>query len=292
MKESYKKWSLIWLVAALTFTSIAYRLIHGYGHSHNGLMFVGLPAILALLLILSGPCRTTCGQVFKGVTLFLLLVGILAWEGLICILMAAPIFYLIAFVIFGICSLIRDRTRLRSIAIVPIAVLAIEGTNSTLSFERNNRVEITRSYTTGELDVIAVVTQAPDFGQDLPAFFKAGFPVPLEASAAGDFERGNYVRHQVLFSGPESYENELIVHAKRVDENVIEFDFAKDSTKIGSWMTWQKATLKWEATEVGVDVSFIIDFERNLDPYWYFTPIQKYAVRHAGAYLLDAWFDG
>ena len=137
-----------------------------------------------------------------------------------------------------------------------------------------------------------MVTQAPDFGQDLPTFFKAGFPVPLEASAAGNFESENYVRHQVLFSGPESYENELIVHAKRVDENVIEFDFAKDSTKIGSWMTWQKATLKWEATEAGVDVSFIIDFERNLDPYWYFTPIQKYAVRHAGAYLLDAWFDG
>ncbi len=290
MKPNSKQWSLIGLVVALLITSITYRIISGYGHSHSGLMFVGLPAILSVLLILSNSnSASTSGQVFKGVTLFLLMMGILAWEGLICILMAAPIFYLLAFTVQWIVSLIKNISRMYSFAGVLIVFLALEGTHQSLELDRKNRVEIVRVFEMGESELLDQLSNAPDFSLSVPAFFRMGFPTPLACQAEGSFQEDDAVRYRVRFTGPKDFENELHVHATRVAHNEIEFDFVEDSTKIGSWMTWEKAFLEWVVEEETVIVTWSVVFQRNLDPYWYFSPIQNYAVGLASNYLLNTW---
>jgi len=293
MKLNNKQWSLIGLVIALLLASITYRVISGFGASHTGLMFVGLPTILSILLILSGSNGTSpSGQVFKGVTLFLLMVGILAWEGLICIVMAAPLFYLVAFTIQWLISLIKNRSRMYSFATVFIAFMAFEGVHQSFEFERENNVSIAQVLTVNELELLEQISQAPNFDLDLPAFFKMGFPAPVECSATGFLdEKASSAQYKVRFTGPKNYGNELHIRATRIARDEIEFDFVEDSTKVGSWITWKKASLKWAVEGEQVTVIWNVVFQRNLDPYWYFSPVQNYAVKLANHYLLNAWIN-
>jgi len=292
MKTNQKQRILIGLVIALTATSLLYRIIDHFDHSQTGLMFIGIPAVLSIFLIFSSQSKSPYAQVFKGVTLFLLMVGILAWEGLICILMAAPIFYLVAFFVLWLCRFGRDRSKLNCFAALPVLLFAVEGLNFNFSFERDNQVKLIREVEFGEAAFAAKVSQVPNFTADLPIFFKLGFPTPLAASADGSFlGKTNRVDYLVTFSGPETYENNLLVQGKRVGENEFKFNFIEDSTKIGSWMTWQTANLAWFEEGGKNYLKFEIRFRRELDPFWYFKPIQMYAVKHAGNYLLDTWID-
>jgi len=290
MKLTNKQWSLIGLVIVLTITSVVYRVIVAYDYPRSALMFVGLPAILSVLLILSNSSgASSTGRIFKGVTLFLLMVGILAWEGLICILMAAPIFYLFAFIVSGLASLVKNISRMYSFAALFIGMMAFEGTHQVVEFDRENRVEVIHVLEISELELLEQLSSAPDFSLALPSFFKMGFPAPVSCEAEGSFQNADEVRYQVYFTGPDDYGNELHVHARRVADNEIEFSFVEDSTKIGSWMTWKEASLRWDVEGDSVILMWNVEFRRRLDPYWYFSPIQNYAVKLASRYLLNAW---
>ena len=290
MKPNTKQWSLIGLVLALLLASITYRIITGFGYSRSGLMFIGLPTILSMLLILSDSSSASpSGRVFKGVTLFLLMMGILAWEGLICIIMAAPLFYLLAFTVQWIISLIKNCSRMYSFTALFIVFMALEGVHQSVEFERENKVQIIRVLDLSESELIEQFSHAPDFSRNVPKFFKMGFPVPINCTAEGAFYEEGSVRYQAHFTGPDDFENELHIHATRIAENEIEFNFVEDSTKIGSWLTWKKASLKWAVEGEKLTIVWDIEFQRNLDPYWYFSPIQNYAVRLANNYLLSTW---
>jgi len=292
MQSNTKQWSLISLVLALALVSVLYRVIGSYGYGHSSLMFVGIPTILALLLILSKPSRSTASQVFRGVTLFLLMVGILAWEGLICILMAAPIFYLSAFIVLWVLKRVRNRSVLRCVAVAPLLILALEGTNQYVSFNRDMSVEVIRTHNMSGEEFLEKISQAPVFESALPLFFRIGFPVPTHASAVGDYTRDKVVNYVVHFTGPEKLKNRLTVRGRRIAPNKIVFEFIDDSTKVGHWMTWQHASLTWVPQGEQISVTYKVDFQRNLDPYWYFAPIQFYAVNQAADYLLNTWSDG
>ena len=82
------------------------------GHKEQtALMFIGLPTALALLLAALPAAKSATGMIMKGITLFLLLLGILFIEGFICILMAAPFFYSIGALIGIFVDKARAETR-------------------------------------------------------------------------------------------------------------------------------------------------------------------------------------
>ena len=83
--------TLIAAIVALTFASIAYRLLIGANLQHTSLVFIGIPALLALSLVGLQP-RTSAGTVHKTIALALCMSGIVFGEGFICIVMASPLF--------------------------------------------------------------------------------------------------------------------------------------------------------------------------------------------------------
>ncbi|PWQ97782.1 hypothetical protein [Leucothrix arctica] len=68
--------------------------------SFNGLqgtaiLYIGLPLILCFCFLNTAPSKTSTGAILKGLTIFLLLTAPFLQEGFICIIMAAPLFYII-----------------------------------------------------------------------------------------------------------------------------------------------------------------------------------------------------
>ena len=93
------QWALAGIIVALTASGIAYRLLVLHRLEQTSALFIGLPALLALVLALTPRAKSVTGIVMKGTTIALLLSAPILGEGFVCILMAAPIFYLIAFIV-------------------------------------------------------------------------------------------------------------------------------------------------------------------------------------------------
>src|SRR5688572_16373546 len=129
------------VLIALVATSMAFRLLMGIGLQHTSLVFVGLPALLAWTVAWGEPPKTAMGSVMRTTTLALLVSWIFLGEAFICVLMAAPIFYLVGWLV----AVIKERldggrpTRVAAILLVP---LALEGTHPALSTSREREVVV------------------------------------------------------------------------------------------------------------------------------------------------------
>jgi hypothetical protein len=83
----------VWLCLAAGLASVLYRVLVLGQKEQSALMFIGLPTALAMLITFLPRSSSATGMIMKGISLFLLLLGILFIEGFVCILMAAPFFY-------------------------------------------------------------------------------------------------------------------------------------------------------------------------------------------------------
>ena len=69
------------------------------GLEHTSLVFIGIPAIIAVTIILMPRPKSVAGVILMTITLSLAMSAIVFGEGFVCILFAAPLFYLIGIVI-------------------------------------------------------------------------------------------------------------------------------------------------------------------------------------------------
>jgi hypothetical protein len=62
-----------------------------------------------------------------------------------------------------------------------------------------------------------------------------------------------------------------------------------DTTKLTQWLRWQSSEVEWHAVDAQrTSVTWRVNFERELDPAWYFVPWERVAVREAAGYLIEA----
>src|SRR5690242_17285527 len=140
-----RKW--IWLIAILgaVTASLYYRLMVNYRLEQTSALFIGVPALIAAICVLTPSPHSATGTAVKSVTLFLCIAGIFLGEGFICILMASPLFFIGA-IANGVA---RDRAR-KNGPMVPCMVLilfmgmSLEGVNHGLSFGREETVSVQR----------------------------------------------------------------------------------------------------------------------------------------------------
>jgi hypothetical protein len=93
-----------WMIAAFLFTALAlgalfYKVVMGVGLGHTSLMFIGIPAVLAIILVLAPTPKSATGSILRGMTLALLIVAPLVGEGYLCILFASPLFLVVGLVV-------------------------------------------------------------------------------------------------------------------------------------------------------------------------------------------------
>ncbi|NRA38466.1 MAG: hypothetical protein HRU15_10025 [Planctomycetes bacterium] len=68
----------------------------------------------------------------------------------------------------------------------------------------------------------------------------------------------------------------------------VRFDIIHDSSHIAHWLDWQYADVRYQQTNLGLQVSWTMSYTRKCDPDWYFGPLQRYFVGLMCEYLITA----
>ena len=278
---------LLALIAILFVGSLSYRLLVAKHLEQTSLLFIGLPALLAALVTLAGPAQSSLGLVMRSVTLFLLLSGILLGEGFICIVMAAPLFYLVGGIIWAIFRWVERKNSKSTYALaLPLLLMSLEGTHEMLSFPRENTVTQARIVKASSAEVASRMAATPQFTDPLPTYLRLGFPRP--ASTTGEGLTLGSIR-RIHFAGGEGKPGDATFAVVASGQDFVEFRSAGDTSHIAHWLSWHGADVRWRAIDsTHTRIEWTIRYRRLLDPSWYFHPWERYAVGLLGTYYLDS----
>lgn len=285
------RWPLIAVIVVFAAGSVVYRLLHSQHLQQTSALFIGLPALLAILIALTGPGKSATGVILKGMTVLLLLSGIVLAEGFICILMAAPLFYLVGAIIGLSIDAMRKREERRRIKLFPLIFLpflplSLEGVRPSLSFSRDEEIVVERVIPVTVEAVERSLSSTPDFAKPLPPFLRLRFPKP-EATWGEGLEPGAY--RAVRFTKDDEAPGVLVVRVTGRSAGFVRFETESDTTMIAQWLGWKGADVRWQSVSGGATrVRWTLRYTRRLDPAWYFGPWERYAVRLAAGYMIDA----
>lgn len=283
----------VWLCLAAGIVSVLYRILVLGQAEQSALMFIGLPTAMAMLIAWLPKSKSATGMIFKGITLFLILLGILFIEGFICILMAAPLFYAVGFIV----GIFADKARAQRefnkrfrVVVLPVLVLmSLEGVTGLLSFPRDESITVTRDVSLSPVLTRERLAKGPAFVlADLPGFLKLGFPAPYQIQGEGLAKGDSWKIH---FAGGEGKPGTLLARVAESDALHLRMTKVSDSSHIAHWLDWQEAEWTISPTRNGSRVSLTMRYRRLLDPAWYFKPIEQYGVKKAGEYFLSQTFD-
>ena len=274
-------------ISILAVASLAYRLTQGSEFSSSSILFVGIPTLISLLVVKFGSTpKTTMGMIFRAITLFLLISSIFLGEGIACILLAAPIFYFVGFVIAVIADYTakKGKGKTLSFLLAPLIIILAQP----LDINKPTFASVSNSVTFDHDISIDQLTYNPDLNADLPSFFKMGFPTPqsIEGSGVNIGDQRN-----IEFLSSTKGVGTLTLEVSKVSEQVIHFDIVHDNTHIGRWLNWEHIQVEIQKEDNQSTVTWTSDFSCTLGPQWYFVPIERYAVGLMNKHLIESYFD-
>jgi hypothetical protein len=287
-KISSAQWTLAAIIAAFVAGGYAYHWLIFHGIGHSAALFTGIPAIMAILLALAPKAKTVTGGILKGMTLALLTIAPLLGEGYLCILMASPLFFIVGIIVGAIVDVVRARraATLSCIAIV-LLPLSLEGVSTKLSFRRSQTVEVSRIVNASADAVEDRLARGTDLSKPLPAPLRIGFPRPLRATGEG-LESG--ALRTIHFAGAEGDPpGDLVMRVTVHQAGIVRFETVSDNSKLTQWIAWKRSDVEWKQVDATHTlITWRVQFDRQLDPAWYFAPLERAAMREAAAYLIDA----
>lgn len=286
---SRAQWTLVaFLIAAFSLAALFYRFIVNRSLGHTSAMFIGIPAILAIAIALAPRAKSVTGSILRGITLALLVIAPFLGEGYLCILFAAPLFYLVGIIVGLIVDHVRaGRSATLSCAAVLLLPFSLEGIVPQLTHNRAQTVEATQILAFPSSAVEAALARGPNIAAPLPHLLRIGFPRPLEAHGQGLALNDTRTIH---FAGAEGDPpGDLVLRVTHSTPGHIRFTTVSDTSKLTQWLRWQTSDVTYtpiDATHTAV--TWRIVFDRQLDPFWYFAPWEQLAVHQAANYLITA----
>lgn len=279
--------TLLGVVAALFAAMLAVKVLQAGHLEQTALFYVGIPALIALTVVATSRPRSTLGTIMATITVGLALAGPLLDEGVVCLIIAAPLFYLCGAVVGVLADKSRRDRGLQALLILPLA-LGAEGTAASLP--RGGEVTVTRTARAGA-DLEQALAAAPAFGPVRSRLLRLKFPRPVLAEGAG-LEPGA-TRHIVFTPRkslgigarptPRSMDLTVVRHAP----GLVVFAISRDTT-LARWLRFTEAEFRWRGTRLSVTLRY----RRTFDPAWYFGPVQRYGMREAAAYLAETFTGG
>src|SRR5664279_5975140 len=167
------QWWVIALVVSASAGALIYRLLLHQHLGQSAAMFLGIPAVLAIVLALAPKARTVTGGILKGITFALLIIAPLLGEGYLCILVASPLFYLIGIVVGLAVDHFRSK-RLMTLSCVALLLLpmCLEGVIPQLTWNRLQTVRVS-SVVVGSMDAVErALTMSPRVQTTLPPYLR------------------------------------------------------------------------------------------------------------------------
>jgi hypothetical protein len=285
------------LIAAVAIASAAYRVIL-YGQlDQTAALFIGLPALIAIVVVFAVSPRSATGVACKAVTVGLLVSMLGLWEGMLCVAMSAPLFYLVAVIVARLIEMARDRRSsgawISCVAVLGVLPLSLEGVTHRTSLERREMVRETRVVTASSAAVAQAIFEAPRFDRTLPVYLRAGFPRPIATAIESRSTRRRWIvalrGGEMKINGMEPRTGDLVLELVETKPGFVRWRAVSDDSHMTHFLHWEESTVEWEP--VGADatrVTWTLRYRRGLDPSWYFGPWERYAARLAAGYLIDA----
>ncbi|MGW0808013.1 hypothetical protein [Nonomuraea sp. NPDC002799] len=271
------------VLAALFAAMLLYQVLHAGHLEQTALFYVGIPAVIAVTVALTARPRSTVGMVMASVTVALALAGPLLQEGVVCLVMAAPLFYLVGAMVAVLIDEVRRRRgngRL-SLLVVPLILAAtLEGTVA--SMPRAGEVSVT--VPAAGVAVERALAAEPRFGPVESPFLRLGFPRPLRSTgtglAVGDTRTITFTPRRSLGIGAPLEARSMTLRVSERAPGHVVFAVVEDTT-VARWMDLRQASFDWRADRLTVTIAY----RRTFDPGWYFGPLQRYAIAEAAGYL-------
>jgi len=112
-------------------------------------------------------------------------------------------------------------------------------------------------------------------------------PRPLAAYGSG-LEVG--ATRTLHFSGAEGDpEGDLVSRVTERAPGFVRMETVSDGSKLTQWIRWRSTDVAWRAIDAShTEVTWRIHFDRQLDPAWYFTSWERFAVGEAAGYMIEA----
>jgi hypothetical protein len=118
------------IIAAIVIGTVAYRLIFIHRLEQTAALFIGLPALMAVIVVWATSPRSATGVACKAVTIGLLISMIFLGEGMVCVAMSAPLFYGVAVLIGRSVDELRRRDRSTTLSVIVLLAfvpMSLEG---------------------------------------------------------------------------------------------------------------------------------------------------------------------
>ena len=217
------------------------------------------------------------------------------FEGFLCVLMAAPIYLFFASLTFAFGRPHpnydeKTVSNVFRVSIVPVivAIISVEGLTDTTSFPREEIITRTQVLNLTPEQIHANLAQ-PVHMEEGRSKFLSLFPLP-EKVEADKFTQGE--THKAFFTYrrwgfTNIHKGETWVHLKTIEPLRIETEITKDTSYFSHYLTVHGTQIDIVPQADGTTrVSLTIRYRRELDPAWYFGPMQRRAMRESADYLL------
>lgn len=285
------------IIIAVAIASLTYRLIVARGLQQTAALFVGIPALLAIVVVFTMRPRTAQGVACKAVTVGLLVSLVFLGEGMLCVAMSAPLFYAVATGIAAIASSASRRrlkpTTLFSCLLVVTVPMSLEGVTPITTASRDESITETKVVHASSREVERALCEAPRFDRALPLYLRAGFPRTVETRIGRGARATRWIIRfrggEMHLDGMEPRAGDLILELEQMRPQYLRWRAVSDSSHMTHFLTWQQAIVQWEPIDRDTTrVTWTLRYRRDLDPSWYFGPWERYAVRLAAGYLIDS----
>jgi hypothetical protein len=293
--------SLAAIIVSVAIASIAYRVIVGHGLQQTAALFVGLPALLAIVVVFAVSPRSATGVACKAVTVGLLVSLLFLGEGILCIVMSAPLFYAVAVAVGLAADAARRRARagrsghtaVSCLAVLLVAPMSLEGVTGATALNRDEWVTETRIVHASVEAVERAMSGTPRFERAVPAYLRLGFPRPVAVRIDRAGPRPQWVVRfrggEMRLDGVEPRAGDLTLQLEERRPGLARWRALSDDSHMTHFLDWREAIVRWETAGRNVTrVTWTLRYRRGLDPAWYFGPWERYAVRLAAAYLIES----
>jgi uncharacterized membrane protein len=279
------------VVVAVAAAMATYRMLAQGKLEQTAALFLGIPTLLAVIVIFAVRPASLTGTVCKAITVGLLMAGLFLGEGFICLVMAAPLFYAVGVLAGSLVEAARRRsprggTVASCLLVLVLVPMSFEGVTPELSLPREETVTAECRVAAPPVEVMRSLALAPRFAGRLPAFLRLGFPRPVRVSGSG-LTPGS--RRTIHFAGGEGKPGDLVLEVAEAGSGRVRFHTLSDASKVAHWLAWEDAVVEWWPEGAGrTRVRWTQSFRRDLDPAWYFGPWERYAVGLAAGYLIES----
>jgi len=297
--DKIKRSRWVYLIFIMGAASLAIRTLLDSRFGNTALLYVAIPFLISFLLFhfARTGARRSFGSHLLDATIVMLGSSAFLFEGFICVLFFFPIYIVFAAIGYAVFKGREERHKrgeknhLKS-SFIPIivAIMAIEGTAPSTSFERHKSV--TRAFIiAADVETIQANIAAPFVLPNKRSWFLSIFPLPTDTRAGslgvGDIHEMDFVYKRWFFTNVK--EGQMALRIDGVNDRQITTTLVKNTSYLSTYLSFKNSEINFTPLDDGrTHVSLTMTYERHLDPAWYFGTLQHYAVAQMCDYFVDA----